>query len=138
MKRAQMSIGRLAASAGVHLETVRYYERIGVMPVPERTEGGHRAYTPEHRARLEFIRRARELGFGLDQVRALIALSEPGRQACAEVKALAAAHLAEVRVKIADLTRLEAVLDATVNRCGDGAAPGCPVIDVLSGGEAAA
>jgi MerR family mercuric resistance operon transcriptional regulator len=126
------TIGRLAAAAGVNLETVRYYERIGVMPEPERTPGGHRAYTTKHRDRLEFVRRARELGFSLDDVRALLALSEPGRQVCAEVRTIAAAHLEEVRRKLADLVRLEAVLDQLVRQCDENA-PACPVIEALGG-----
>lgn len=128
-----MTIGRLAASAGVNLETVRYYERVGLMPLPDRTSGGHRSYRPEHRARLSFIRRARELGFSLDDIRALIALSQAERQSCAEVKVIATDHLDDVRTKIADLQRLEAVLDAAVRRCGAGDLPECPVIETLGG-----
>ncbi|TAL31260.1 MAG: MerR family transcriptional regulator [Phenylobacterium sp.] len=125
--------GRLAADAGVNLETVRYYERVGLMPEPDRTSGGHRDYRPEHRQRLVFIRRARELGFSLDDIRALIALSEPGRRTCAEVEPIAAAHLFAVRAKIEDLRRLEMVLDDAVGRCAGGTAPSCPVIEVLGG-----
>ena len=131
--RQNLTIGRLATAAGVNLETVRYYERIGLMPPPDRTPGGHRSYRPEHRARLAFIRRARELGFSLDDARTLLALAEPGRQTCAEVKAIAADHLDDVRAKIADLTRLAAVLDEAVRQCGDGDVPQCPVIQVLDG-----
>ena len=109
--RRGITIGRLAAGAGVNLETVRYYERVGLMLEPDRTSGGHRSYTAEHGARLAFIRRARELGFSLDDIRALIALSEPSPRSCAEVEAIASAHLADVRAKIVDLMRLEAVLD---------------------------
>jgi MerR family mercuric resistance operon transcriptional regulator len=128
-----LTIGRLAAQAGVNLETVRYYERVGLMPAPDRTEGGHRSYRPEHRARLAFIRRARELGFSLEDVRALLRLAEPGQAACAPAKAIASVHLQAVRAKLADLRRLEVVLDAVVGRCGDGDDPTCPVIEVLSG-----
>jgi MerR family mercuric resistance operon transcriptional regulator len=131
--RQGLTIGRLAAQAGVNLETVRYYERIGLMPPPDRTTGGHRSYQPEHRARLAFIRRARELGFGLGDVRALIGLAEPGRASCAEVKTIASDHLREVRAKIADLRRLATVLDDAVRRCGSGDVPDCPVIEVLGG-----
>jgi MerR family mercuric resistance operon transcriptional regulator len=131
--RQTLTIGRLATQAGVNLETVRYYERIGLMPPPERTAGGHRDYRPEHRARLAFIRRARQLGFSLGDIRALLTLAEPGRQPCAEVKAIASAHLSEVQTKIADLSRLAAALDDAVRRCGDGDAPHCPVIQVLAG-----
>jgi len=128
-----LTIGRLATAAGVNLETVRYYERIGLMSPPDRTPGGHRSYQPEHRARLAFIRRARELGFSLDDIRELLALAEPGRQSCAEVKAIASEHLHDVQAKIADLTRLAAALDEAVCRCGGGDVPECPVIQVLGG-----
>ncbi|MCX7587808.1 MerR family transcriptional regulator [Phenylobacterium sp. 58.2.17] len=129
--RRALTIGRLAAEAGVHLETIRYYERVGVMPEPDRTPGGHRHYTAAHRQRLAFIRRARELGFSLDDIRTLIALDGPGRGTCAEVEPIAAAHLITVRAKIADLVRLEAVLDDAVRRCAGGTSPSCPVIEVL-------
>ena len=131
--RQGLTIGRLAAGAGVNLETVRYYERVGLMPAPDRTSGGHRSYRSEHRTRLAFIRRARELGFGLGDIRALLGLAEPGRAACAEVKAIASDHLRDVRAKIADLTRLETVLDSAVRQCGAGDMALCPVIDVLGG-----
>ena len=131
--RRNLTIGRLATAAGVNLETVRYYERIGLMAPPDRTPGGHRSYQPEHRARLAFIRRARELGFSLADIRTLLALAQPGRQSCAEVKTIASEHLQDVRSKIADLRRLAAVLDEAVRRCGDGDVPDCPVIQVLGG-----
>ena len=134
--RKGLTIGRLAALSRVNLETVRYYERIGLMPEPGRTEGGHRLYDEAHRRRLSFIRRGRELGFGIDEIRALLALAEPQRRSCDEVRAVASAHLQDVRAKIADLARLEALLAATVDRCDSAAAaPSCPVLDLL---EAAA
>jgi MerR family mercuric resistance operon transcriptional regulator len=130
--RSGLTIGRLAAASGVNLETVRYYERIGIMPEPARTEGGHRVYDGEHRRRLTFIRRARELGFGIGEIRALLDLASPQRRSCDEVRAIAAAHLADVRAKIDDLARLEAVLADTVTRCaGRRSAPSCPVLDIL-------
>ena len=130
---ARYSIGRLAAAAGVHLETIRYYERIGMMPEPDRGEGGHRRYDDGHRARLSFIRRARELGFGLDDIRVLLELATPHRRSCEEVRVIAEQHLRDVRAKIDDLVRLEAILAETVVRCGaealgDGA---CPVLEIL-------
>ncbi len=92
-----LTIGRLAAAAGVNLETVRYYERINLMPPPARTGSGHRAYEEGHVRRLAFIRRARELGFSIEQIRALLALADPTRGTCAEVKEVARIHLDEVR-----------------------------------------
>lgn len=126
-----VTIGQLAALTGVNLETIRYYERIALMPEPARTAGGYRAYEDEHRQRLSMIRRARELGFSIDDVRALIGLGEP--KPCAEVEPIAAAHLATVRAKIADLRRLETLLDAAVRGCRAGTSQTCPVIEILGG-----
>ncbi len=127
-----LTIGRLAAAAGVNFETVRYYERIGLMPSPARTASGHRAYDAAHIRRLAFIRRARELGFSIEQIRALLALAEPSRASCAEVREIARTHLAEVRAKLADLARLEAILSATTAECSGDPAPSCPVLDMLT------
>ena len=89
----KLTIGKLANSAGINLETVRYYERIGLMPEPGRTEGGHRNYATVHVRRLTFIRRARELGFAIEDIRTLLELAEPGRVSCGEVQKIAARHL---------------------------------------------
>ncbi len=129
-----MTIGRLAEETGVNLETVRYYERIGLMPQPDRTAGGHRSYSKAHASRLAFIRRARELGFGLGEIRALLALTEPGHRSCAEVQAIASAHLESVRAKLADLARLEHILADTVAKCSGDPSPPCPVLDMLDTG----
>jgi len=87
-----LTIGKLAATAGVNLETVRYYERIKLMPMPARTSSGHRTYEEGHIRRLAFIRRARELGFSIEQIRALLALAEPSRASCTEVREIAIAR----------------------------------------------
>jgi len=127
-----LTIGRLAAATGVNLETVRYYERIELMPPPARTASGHRAYEHAHVQRLAFIRRARELGFSIEQIRALLALAEPSRVSCGEVRKIARTHLNEVRAKLADLTRLEGILAATIVQCTGDPAPSCPVLDMLA------
>jgi MerR family mercuric resistance operon transcriptional regulator len=127
-----LTIGRLAAATGVNLETVRYYERIGLMPPPARTASGHRAYERAHVRRLSFIRRARELGFGIEQIRALLALAEPSRASCAEVREIARTHLDEVRRKLSDLAKLERILAETVSHCSGDPAPPCPVLDMLA------
>lgn len=126
------SIGDLARVSGVNLETVRYYERIGLMPSPPRTEGGHRIYGDEHRRRLDFIRRGRNLGFTLEDIRTLLQLSETCSQPCGAVVEIASAHLSSVQARLAELTRLEEKLSAAVARCGeDPRNPGCPVIEML-------
>jgi MerR family mercuric resistance operon transcriptional regulator len=130
---AALSIGELSRRTRVNIETIRYYERIEMLPPPPRTTSGRRVYGPAETRTLAFIRRARELGFTLGEIRALLALSgEGGSESCAEVRELAAAHLAEIRGKIADLKAMERVLTDAVERCDAGEAPGCPVLDALS------
>lgn len=128
----RLTIAALAKASGVHLETVRYYERIGLMPKPERTARGYRNYGEEDVRRLSFIRRAREIGFSIGEIKELLVLAEPGRAPCAEVQTLTSAHLAEVRTKIADLRKLEAILADAVERCSTETAPVCPVLDLLA------
>lgn len=126
-----LTIGALSKRTGVNIETIRFYERIGILPEPPRTEGGHRAYGRRHLKRLSFVRRSRELGFSLDEVRGLLRLVDGGRYTCAEVKAITLDHLADVRRKIADLRRLERSLADVAGKCGGGKVPDCPVIDAL-------
>ncbi len=130
---AAISIGELSRRTGVNIETIRYYERINMMPKPPRSASGRRVYGQVESRTLAFIRRARELGFSLDEIRALLTLSDDsGREACAEVRGLAADHLEEVREKIADLRAMECVLADAVRRCDAGESAGCPLIDALS------
>lgn len=131
------TIGRLSSAAGVNLETVRYYERIGLMPPPARTASGHRVYEQAHLKRLAFIRRARELGFSIEDIRTLLALAEPSQVSCANVREIAQTHLEEVRAKLVDLTRLESILASTIARCSGDPAPSCPVLDMLTTSERA-
>lgn len=130
--RANYPIGALSRLTGVNIETIRYYERIGMVPAPPRSESGRRIYGEDERRVLAFIRRGRELGFSLPEIRALLELGAPGDASCGEVREIASAHLAGVRAKIADLAKLEAVLSDAVARCTGDTAPVCPVLDVLS------
>ena len=132
MSAGRWTIGVLSRMAGVKVETIRYYERIGLLPVPARTRGGHRLYDGGQVRRLLFIRRGRELGFSLEDLRALLSLVDNG-YSCREVRAIALAHLDDIRQKIADLRRLEEILEATAARCTDAKEPECPVIDALFG-----
>ena len=127
----KLTIGKLANSAGINLETVRYYERIGLMPEPGRTDGGHRNYATVHVRRLTFIRRARELGFALEDIRTLLELAEPGRVSCGEVQKIAARHLHNVRSKLADLAKMEKLLANTVAQCSGNPSSACPVLEML-------
>ncbi len=132
---ATFPIGELSRRTGVNIETIRYYERIGISPASPRTASGRRVYGPAERRTLTFIRRARELGFSLNEIRTLLALSgENDRGTCAEVREVAARHLDEIRTKISDLRAMEQVLAVTVARCDAGELSGCPVIQTLSAG----
>ena len=132
-----ISIGELSKLSGVNIETIRYYERIKMLPVPARTASGRRVYGPAEKRALAFIRRSRDLGFTLEEIRALLALGGPQRAACADVHKIAGAHLANVRRKLADLVKLEVILAQTVARCSDGDTPDCPVLDILDVGRLA-
>ena len=121
----------LARRTGCNLETIRYYEKIGILPDPPRSASGYRIYDDSHVARLRFILRARELGFALDEIRGLLDLVDGGAQTCAEIKARTETHLADVRAKIADLRRIESVLAKTLAQCSGDAVPDCPILDVL-------
>lgn len=126
-----LTIGPLAHRTGVNIETIRYYERIGLLPQAPRSRGGHRLYGEQTRRRLHFIRRSRELGFTLEQVRALLRMVDGGHYSCAEIHALAQAHLSEVRAKIEALSRLERVLGSVADQCTRDELPECPIVDAL-------
>ncbi len=125
-----MPIGELSRRTGCNIETIRYYERIGLMPVPPR-RGRYRSYGAGDVGRLSFVRRARELGFTLDEVRTLLGLAASEQASCAEVRMLAASHLEDVRARIADLKRMERVLADSVRACDAGQDAGCPLIQAL-------
>lgn len=133
--RGGIAIGELSRRTGCTVETIRYYERIGLLPAPPR-RGRYRDYGRDDVGRLAFVRRARELGFALEHVRALLRLAADGDQACAEVRSLAADHLADVRGKIADLRAMEKTLANSVRRCDAGESPSCPLIETLSAAAA--
>jgi MerR family mercuric resistance operon transcriptional regulator len=122
----------LARRTNCNLETIRYYEKIGVMPAPPRTATGYRVYDESHARRLRFILRARELGFSIEEIRGLLQLVDGGNQTCAEIKARTERHLADVRVKIADLRRIERVLATTAASCSGDDVPECPVLEALA------
>jgi MerR family mercuric resistance operon transcriptional regulator len=122
----------LARRTGCNLETIRYCEKIGMMPDPPRTGAGYRVYDGGHVSRLRFILRARELGFAIAEIRGLLDLVDGGTRTCAEVNERTERHLADVRAKIADLGRIEAVLAATAAQCSGDEVPDCPVLNALS------
>ncbi|WP_119273650.1 MerR family transcriptional regulator [Taklimakanibacter deserti] len=128
------TIGELAALSGVRVETIRYFERIGLLTPPERTTGGHRLFSAADLARLNFVRRAREIGFSQREVRTLLSLSSGELTSCDEVKTLAENHLAVIRGKIRDLQRLDQLLSSTIAQCTGGKVPKCPVIEAIAHG----
>ena len=132
MRATHFPIGVLSAETGVNIETIRYYEKIGLMPAPPRTEGRQRVYASAHLKRLTFIRRSRELGFSLDQIRELLGLVRGHDLTCAEVKAMTEEHVADIRRKVKDLKKLERVLSDLAAQCSGNAVPDCPILDALS------
>lgn len=135
MRGIDIAIGELSRLTGCNIETIRYYERIGLLPKARREKGGRfRRYDRDDVARLRFIRRARQLGFTLDEVRALLRLSAGGGEDVrAEARSIAAAHVGDIRAKIADLQAMERVLTEAICECDTGQRPRCPLIEVLSG-----
>jgi MerR family transcriptional regulator, mercuric resistance operon regulatory protein len=130
-KSEGIPIGELSRLTGVNIETIRYYEKIKMLQAPPRTEGGHRVYGPTETRALAFIRRARELGFRLDEIRTLLDLGGPGKASCADVRNVAARHLDDIRAKIGDLKKLERLLAKTIAQCSGKKVPDCPVLDIL-------
>jgi MerR family mercuric resistance operon transcriptional regulator len=130
-----LTIGALSRAAGCNVETIRYYERIGLVPAPPRSAGGHRVYGEGDVKRLSFVRRCRELGFTLEEVRSLLALVESGRYTCEEVKAITLDHLADVRRKLRDLARMADVLERTARACAGGQGAECPIVEALYEGR---
>ena len=128
---ALFPIGILARQTGCNIETIRFYEKIGVLPKPRRTESGRRVYGQDLVQRLTFIRRTRELGFTLDEVRALMRLADARDVPCSEAKDMAIAHRDDITAKIADLRRMQKVLGTLIAQCQAGDQPGCPLIETL-------
>ena len=123
------TIGGLSRRSGVRIETIRYYERVGLMPRVTRTPGGRRTFQQEQLRTLNFIRRSREMGFSLEDIRALLPLREDG--SCTDVKAIASRHLESVRAKVRGLMELERVLADAVARCPGDRSTECTVLELL-------
>lgn len=129
----RLSIGQLSKVTGVKVVTIRYYEQIKLMPSPLRTEGNYRAYKREHLHRLQFIRRCRDLGFTLDQVRELLRLSAQGKRDCSGIDQITAKHLGDIERKIIDLKNLAAELRRINRQCpGNRTIADCRILEALS------
>lgn len=128
-----LKIGELAKATGTKVVTIRYYEKVGLLPAPKRDRGNNRAYETVHLDRLRFIRRCRSLGFSLDQIRELLALAADTARPCEDVDRITAEHLADVQSKIADLTNLARELDRISRRCrGGGTIANCRIIEAIA------
>jgi MerR family mercuric resistance operon transcriptional regulator len=126
-----MRIGQLARSIGVNVETIRYYQRIGLIDLPAKPYGGYRSYNDQDLRRLRFIRRAQRLGFSLDDIRALLELSSAD---CQQVQKLALEKLTLVKGKLRQLRRIESALTKTIKQCAKRRTPeSCPIIETLAG-----
>ena len=131
MKNDSMTIGKVATMADVHVETIRYYQRLGLVSEPPRPPGGVRHYEHDTVARLRFIKRAQHLGFSLDEVRSLLALDDG--QNCRETRALAESKLAVIEARLVDLRRMQKLLKSLIDECASGKRPrACPIIATLT------
>ena len=126
-----MKIGEVAERSGCHPETVRYYERIGLLPAPPRTAGGYRDYRPADADRLRFISRGRELGFSLEEIRSLLGLAEDDGLSCQDVDRLARGHLLDIRKRLNDLQRMASELERVIGSCSGGERGQCAILDTL-------
>ena len=134
MSQTQMiKRGELAIRSGCNLETIRYYENIGLLRPPERTDSGHRLYSKDDQARLGFILRGRELGFSIEELKSLLSLVDSHGYSCGEVFDLTRDHLTSIRQKVIDLKKLERTLADVSAQCEGGDVPECPIIDALYG-----
>ena len=133
-----VTIGEMAKSAGVGVETVRFYEREGLLPEPPRLSSGYRQYSLEAVRRLQFIRRTKDLGFALGEIRDLLELRVNPRTSCSEVKRRAETKIADIERKMAELQRIRRALGRLASTCsGRGPTSACPILDAMEGGRAA-
>ena len=134
MDQPGLTIARAAEAAAVGVETIRYYERRGLVPQPAHSRGGFRRYDRSHVARIRFIKRAQELGFSLHDIEGLLALQDGANRR--EVQRIASARLGEIRSRLDDLQRMEHALSALLERCRHGAGAKCPIIEAIALGDA--
>jgi MerR family mercuric resistance operon transcriptional regulator len=134
-KAKVLSRGKLSKKTGVNSETIRYYEKIKLMPEPLRSSSGYRIYDDAHSKRLSFIKRCRELGFTLKEIATLLKLVDGGEYTCAEIRDHTTNHLDDVEDKIRDLRKMQETLRKMVSECEGGSVPECPIVDALFDGE---
>ena len=127
----RMKISEAATASGCHLETIRYYERIGLISAPARTAGRYRDYSEADVERLCFVARGRDLGFSLEEIRSLLRLAQDPVMSCGEIDQLARQHLNDIRIRIQDLQRMADELERTANSCSGGQRGACTILDTL-------
>ena len=132
MRSENLTIGTVSQASGVKVPTIRYYEQVGLMPEPPRTDGNRRTYGRADLDRLTFIRHSRELGFDIDEIRTLLSLQDQPNQSCEQADRIAQTHLVEVRQKIASLMALQKELERMVEGCSHGHVGECRVIEILA------
>ena len=126
-----LPIGELANRTDVNIETIRFYEKEGILPEATRSESGRRLYDHEDVKRLNFVHRCRELGFSLKEIMSLLSLVDGGHYTCKQVHEITVVHVNDVKEKILSLQKMESVLDEMINHCSRGDVPECPIIDSL-------
>lgn len=129
-------IGEMSRRTGVNIETIRYFEKIDMMPSPERSAGGNRQYSTDHLQRLFFINRCRQVGFNQSEIKTLLSMVDNKGVSCAEVHSITTEHIADIRQKIRDLRQLENALTQMANECSRGDIPDCPIIETLFAAQA--
>ena len=128
---AGYAIGKMSRKTGVNIETIRYYERIALMPKPDRTQGGNRQYNSDQLKRLFFIKKCRGLGFSIEEIRALLQMVDRQDFTCNQVHSMTIDHLENVKKKLSDLKRMEKTLKSMASQCSKGDVPECPIIETL-------
>lgn len=128
-----LTIGKVAQQTQCNIETIRYYERESLLPAPQRTPGGHRLYNESMIKRLVFIRRSRELGFSMAEIRQLLSVVDGDVVSCEKVKGIAENHLHDIKTRIADLRKMQRILGELSQQCSGENVPECPIIEVLQG-----
>ena len=127
-----LTIGQVANEAGINIETIRYYERLGLISEPPRTESGYRIFSPEVVHRIRFIKRSQDLGFTLTEIHKLLTLTDSEIYSCWEVQQFASQKLEEIEIKIRDLQNIKSILQDLLSKCSEGPMNVCPIIERLS------
>ena len=131
ISRTTYSRGELAKLTAVKGETIRYYEKCGLLKAPARSAGGHRIYSEDHAGQVKFIRRCRELGFAISEIDGLLSLASIGEKSCQQAQQVTASHLSDIHDKIKDLKKMERTLKDLIKQCERNTAPSCPIIETL-------